>query len=450
METIKFNGKKYAIGLRWSSTSSDKVAAEVAALSEETGMHYGVVRKTTTDGVSHVQVGLSDEKAHVGLISAAAILADLEENIIFIEDIDDNSHWVCAIADGQVIAGSDVIVDREEIDRVVNDIINELASSTANIKLCYSDKIENITGIAPQIKADLSEIFEQARIKNFNKVFKKYSVKNLKGIPRSVILFLIFTGLCGALSYYAINAQNEYESELERQESINETMIIVKKEPTKEELLQKAYEEEKVWFSEMLSSRNSTSLLSDVESFARGLAKNQFGWTAVSISYDSGAPGSVSVRWKKTFGGTSLTLKDGLKADSISFGINGIDATSSHNVVDIKTRNIKDPVVFLKGVNYNYQEMMHDMELLGFRYAFGIAQPTERQKPIAGIQDQTLAMSRQFNVKTKTFALSNDGLPKMNLLQAVMSKAESAVVNKIDIDLEKGFVWNISGEIYED
>lgn len=449
MEHIKLDGKKYAIGLRWSNTPGDKVAAEVASLSEELGMSHAVIRKTVTDGVTRTQVGLSDERIHAGMISAAALLADIEDSLILIEEVGSNSYWICAIADNQVLVGSDIIIEKDELYQSTTDIIKIFTDSGSEIKLCVSRELADFIGVGVYKEDTFASLVEKSRTNNVAKTFKKYTIKGVKGIPRSAILFLVFASLCGGLTYYTISSQNAQESELERQQAIDETMVIVKKEPSQEELLAKALEEEKVWFTKMLISQNSPSLMNDMNTFVRSISVNQAGWTAISASYSSENPDDVTVKWKKAVGGTALTLKSSIKYDSISFNVNGDEATSSHKVISKKPRDIKDGIEFIKQVKYTYQELMHDMELLGYQYSFGVGQPTERPQPIAGIKDPALASARQLNIKTKTFILNNSGLMKMNLIGSLMNKAKSAAISKITIQLNEDYIWQLSGEIYE-
>lgn len=449
METMKFEGRKYAIGLRWSSISGDKVAAEVASLSDELGMRYGVTRKIVADGSTRVQVGLSDEKSHTGLISAAAILAEIEEYAILVEDLGNDTYWICAVADNQVVAGSDVVIERSEINDAITEITNEFATITSHIKLCVNQEIASEIDVSVDEYLTFASLVDAARIKDAHKVFRKYAVKNLKGVPRSAILFCVFAGLCAGVAYYTINAQAEYESELERQRALEDTMAIVKKEPTQEELLQKGLEEEKGWFAAELSAINTPDMLADVYDFISKFEVSQAGWNAVSATYSSDSPENITISWEKTPAGTGLTLKSELKADSISFGLDDQKAVSTHKVINKQQRKITNPIEFLGSVKYNYQEMMHDMQMLGFSYQFAEVIPTNRPQPIEGIKDQILATTRQLHVKSKAFELSNTGLPKLTLAGSVLSRAQTSFVKNINIELGNGFAWKISGEIYE-
>jgi Pilin accessory protein (PilO). len=456
MEKFSFNEKTFALGLYWSHLSGEKVAAEVAAISEEMSMSLGVLRKINIDGVKQHQVGLCSEKTHKGLVSAAAILAELEESLFLIEKLNDDKYWICAIDGHQVIGGGDVITSLEKITEVAQDIFNTIGENLQSVRICISEEIKRETSIEGDEQIGFFDILKEHEVKNIQKSFKHCVVKNIKGIPRAAVLFAVFTILCGGTGYMLFGSNDESEAITEEQISshANEVdqadLVLVKKEPTRAELLAKAYEEEKNWLSDMMDNKNASSTITQIHSFINKLSINNGGWTITEANYDESSPDVITLRWLKTGPGTSLILKKSIGSyDSISFGLDGKTAVSSHKVININKNNHGDIVSFISNAKYNFNEMMHDLESLNYIWKITPVAMTERPEPIDGITDPSLAKTRQLTLKIKAFNISGSGTIRLLDTVRIMNKATTSVIKNIQVNVDKDFEWSINGEIYE-
>lgn len=455
MFAIEINKNKFAVGLKWSRLPGEKVRAEATAISKEMSLSYGMTRKLEESENNYIyQVGLSGEKSVSGMIPAAAIIADLVENTIFIQKLSDDHYWVCCILDSEVVPGGDIVVSKDALQ----DKFYEFQSifEQGEVRYCADVSVHHLFGGSLD-SAQFENILEEFGIDKPQKTFQHYKITSFNGIPLPLAMFtgLIFVG--GIAFYLSTQSSGPV---IVPMEDINIPEVVIKKDPvqeikpaapTEEEILKKAYEQEVSWFAEEFKNNNPHQIIKVVSDFAYSLPRHYAGWNAKQITYDVTSPQTLTVEWVKDELGTTLSLRETIKnIEGISFTLDGKNSITRHAVKGISPRVVGENII--EGIaadKYKNAELMHDLETMGLNWKVDIfTNDSPRPELIQGLPSNEQASKRQLRMTGKTFAVKGNILESIYLFGDIFLKSKSSSVNTVIINV-KDNNWTVNGVLYE-
>lgn len=459
MEIVQFGKHEFALGLQWSNLSTDKIEAEAVATSEERSLPYGLVVPSHASRGNSSQVGLTDDVLAKGKIAAASIIAMLDENVIHIEELNDGLYWICAAANHEVIGGYDKVVTHE----VLLQELNEVYAFMANVLDSTVIRIPEEIAIETEVEVDEYRGFESIVLEieksKDKKILAKHQIGKLRKIPRSFYLLIAFVSISSIAGYALMN--NEKKVVLpEEYNLVNTAPVTVesvatsKKEATQEELLEKAREEELAWLESDFESQDPVKINNSIVNFVGSIPHVIGGWEMKGIRYNRENPRLLEVAWSNLGNGTSLTLKRSLgnMAGSYQFDLQGKRAKSFHNVVSQSTRNYdnyRNIMEFIRSNDYTHDELMHDLQILQYRWEMSYHAVTPRPVKISGIKDAKLAVARQLQVDIKDFKISGSGILSLQTVNSLFEKSKTALIRRVEITNDNGIQWTVIGELYE-
>lgn len=457
MFAIELNENKFAVGLKWSRLPGEKVSAEMAALSKELDLTFGFTRKLLEeDGESYVyQAALSSEKATNGLVSAAAALADLSENIILVEKINDEQYWICCINDSEVVPGGDELVG---IDSVADKFLElESVVDSDEVRICVHESVaDKISSESEPLQ--LFDIFEENDINKPLKTFSGYKIKSLKGIPVVGLLFGGFAVVLAGAAFMMTQSSGPVIVDVEpiklpevKIQKPKEKKKEIKKEKTQAELFALAKVEEEGWLRDQLMNEDPYQIISAIAEFTYGLPKYFSGWSASQVIYDVKRSDVITVVWTRNDLGTSLTLQNSVQNHiGMSFSLDGQSARTTHEIVGIQERELpKDIVKSIQDDPYKTAEFMHDTESMSLSWELELlSNDTPRRQKIQGIKGERESMRKQLQLQGKYFTVRGGRLNSIYVFNDVFKKSKSSVIENININLSENN-WTINGKLYE-
>lgn len=459
MKKFTFNDKTVALGLYWARLSGEKLKAEMAALSEEVNKSFGFTRRVETEnGDISYQASLTDNKELKGVISGAAALADKYQDIIFIDSLDEDLHWICAISNHEVLAGGDRIISSDELKEVFEEFLSSfedsedllIVQSAESLEFCDLDADENL---------NFEDLMVNAEVEKFTKEFSLYKVEVIKSGSSTPILALMAVISLSAMGYHFVGPGffNKKEPEIvfpSQDQSIVEQMVIERKpKVTEKDILRAAYEEEVQWLREDFNKSSPVKTIMRILAFDSLSSKYVAGWEAKELIYTYDDSDAIRIVWKRTGLGTPISLRQQLtNAASISFKLNGDTAVSTYNVVDIYDNGFGkdfDILGFIKNSNYKHENMMHDLISMGYLWDMKNAEFGERKSPIKGLKNKQKAKLRQLHLNVKTITVGGYNQDDLAAFVSVLDYAKTFQLKKISINLEENFQWSVDGELYE-
>lgn len=454
MFVIEINKIKYAVGLTWSRLSGEKVSSELSALSKEMDLNFGLTRKLEEDdGVFIYQAGLSSDKSNKGLLPAAAVIADLVDNVIFIQKLNDDSFWICCVIDSEVAPGGDEVVSKDDLTQKFYDL-NELLNG--DVKYYADESLHEL--FAEDFKdIQLEDILDENDIDKPLKTFSHYKIRNLRGVPLPAILLGAFIVVAGSGTYFMTQSSGPLiidvdPASIQKMDKNEIKKIIAEpKGPTEEEIFLEAKEEEIKWLKQELEDNNPYQIVSTIMEFQRDLPRSYYGWQAATIGYSNLNPEIIEVEWIRESMGTALTLKNSLKnIEDVVFALSGSSAISTHRIKNIPKRVFDDNV--LKGISedpYKNTQLMHDLESMNLIWTLDILESERpRREIIKGVKNKQKAKKKQLVNTGKHFLVKDDKLRSIYLFNEVFEKSKTSIINELKINLIENN-WAIKGVLYE-
>lgn len=459
MVIIQFGKNEYALGLQWANLSTDKIDAEALSTAEERSLPYGVVVPGDPAKSNSSQVGLTDDVLAKGKLAAASIVASLDENVIHVEELEDHLYWICAVANHEVIGGYDKVVSYDVLIQELDDAYAFMANVLDTTTLRLPDEIAMATNVEVDEYLTFEEIVKGLESGKDKKNLTKHQIGKMRKLPRALFLFMGFVGVCSTAGFLMIGGDKKVVLP-EDYNLVNTAPVTVesvatsKKEATQDELLEKAREEELAWLERDFESQDPVKINNSLVRFVASIPHVIGGWELKGMRYDRENPRLIEVAWSNLGNGTSLTLKESLGqfAGSYQFDLKGSRAKSFHTSVNQSTRNYdnyRNIMEFIKDKHYNHDELMHDLQILQYRWEMNYHAVTPRPVKISGIKDASLAVTRQLNVDVKDFKISGSGILSLQTVNSIFEKAKTALIQRIEITNNNGIQWTVIGELYE-
>lgn len=457
MFAIELNKNKFAVGLKWSRLAGEKVSAELAALSKELEMHYGFTRKLEEDENKFVyQAALSSDKSVNGLVSAAAIVADLVENIILVEQVTEDQYWICCINDSEVVPGGDDLVTKEQLAGKFYELESLIDSSES--KIYVHESVSQLIS-TPSEHFQLTDILEENEVTKPLKVYSHYKLKGLKGIPAAGLLFGVFGLVLAGGAFMMtqntgpviVDVEPIKLPEVKIKKPEKKIEQIEKKEPTQAELFALAKEEEIVWLKEQMKKEDPFQIINAIGEFTYGLPRFYSGWSASQVTYDSKRPDVITVIWTRNDLGTSLSLQDAIKNHiGMNFSLDGQSARTTHRIEGVLEREVAEDIVqAIQNDPYKTAEFMHDIESIGLSWELELlSQDLPRRQKIVGIKSESESLKKQLKLQGKYYTVRGGRLNSMYVFNDIFTKSKSSLIEKININLNENN-WTINGKLYE-
>lgn len=456
MFPIEFDNNKYVVGLKWSRLAGEKVSAELSAISKETEMHFGFTRKIEDDGQFVYQSALSSEKSANGMVSAAAIVADLVENIILIQKISEEKYWVCCVNDSEIVPGGDELIDTELVVDKFHELVSEFTSD--DVRFCIDKSIsESLTNKTEDLQFE--DILEENQITKPLKDFSHYKLKSLKGIPAAGALFGVFAIVLAGGAFLFTQSSGPLIVDVEHiklpEIKINKPDIVKldlkPKVASQTELLQNAREEEIDWLKEKMIKEDPFQLVNAIGEFTYGLPRFFYGWSAAQVIYNNKDKNTITVVWHRNELGTSLSLQKTIQNNiDISFSLDGSSARTTHAITGLVDRLVEDDIVSsIKNDEYKTAEFMHDVESLGLNWSVELlSQDISRKEKIKNIKNQQEAVTKQLKLKGKYFTVRGGRINSLYVFNDIFTKSKSSLIEEITINLNENN-WTVNGVLYE-
>ncbi len=276
MTVHQFYDQDMAIGLTWLApavwSSSGSERRKTQALSS---LGVEVVGYTEIETTSGLQLGATGDNDHLGLPSAAAILAQAQDSVVLIERLAKDLYWLCTIEEGSVFPAGDFVGSKKLIEERLNEIRSDIAGK--NIRFC--DKFGDFQ-IDEAQTLEFSELVDDispsASLK-CRPIQRRTISKPVAGV---VLVFLLACSVVGAWQYI-VSINNEDEKNLQNQLAH-----------------QQALEREKRALERTLQ-QNSSALLATFADIVFDRPLRAGGWRTHSYEWRNNV---ISVNWQREHG----------------------------------------------------------------------------------------------------------------------------------------------------
>lgn len=459
MKKVTFNNNTVALGLYWARLSGEKLKAEMAALADEVNKPFGFTRKVETEeGEVSYQAALTEEKSLKGVISGAAALADKYQDLIFIESIED-SIWICAISNHEVLAGGDRIVSTKDAQEAFDDLLSAFGDDSDDLIIVQSELASEKISIDSDESLDFDALITNADVEKFSKEFSGYKIDSAKQGSNTILLGIIAAMAVGAAGYHFVGpgfGPNAAPAIVfPEQITAPRDQIIVKPaaKESKQTILDKAYAQEVSWIRSDFNKSDPVKTIMRLIAFDTVNPRHVAGWSVREIKFDRKRPRSIQVLWKRARIGTPISLRQALTgASAIKVRLDGNAAVSVHNVVDKFDNGYGsdfDIVGFIRSNGYKHENMMHDLISMNYIWEMSPYVASDRPQPIEGIKNSQKASIRQLNLSAKNIIIGGTSRDDLTAFINILNSAPTFKLKTISINLEAGFQWSIDGELYE-
>lgn len=463
MRKIEFSGNEYILGLTWYSLTGEHTKQESEHISEDMGLDQGTVREFAIENGLISQLGLTGNSKARGTASAAAVLADIEQNVFVIQDIDETMAWACLIIGNEVISGGDIIFKQEIAASKCNELFELAGNDLSGFTVIageghehFCEKFEN-----PSIYESVDDFLGEFVEDDIAKLRKKYLVSNLRKMSREKIIAISFLSVL-LVGFAIINSTGDSKEEIMQNiapmgttlQTLNPEQESLPVAKTTEEKLEEAKEEEISWFKSDLESNSSSSTITNISNFIAIVPKSVGGWKPIYVRYSKKNKNNAVLHWANEHG-TSLTWLSALSelpylnTDKVEYGLEGKTAGSSHPVIAVEKRPlIQTPDQFIAENKYRHQMLMHDLTSQGYKWVMTEYEHGNRKEPIEDIANVDLSLTKQYQPKAKTVLINQSGLNNLLALVDTLELAKTFMINEIEFDINSR-AWSVTGEIYE-
>lgn len=442
------------IGMYWARLSGQKPKAELILLSTEVEKRNGFVRNVVTDESKVLQAALISDNDQKGLISGAAAIADLYQEIIFAADIGGDAFWICAVSGHEVLAGGDKIVQRDYLRSEIEGILSSFSEGEEPGIVVSNESIADEIGLRISSVKNFDQLIEDGDVEKFSSSFSQYRVQKIAAGANKLIVYagVISIGLMAfqiigpgfgqkkpvlvdtpEIDFAAIAEQDRQRAALQEAE-----------------LLNKAKQEEIDWLtSDIIAIENFKYLESTYRILSR-YPRFVGGWEIEKALYSNVNKEYIQIFWKRQPLGNASSLRNSLGESAITkIDLSG-DAAVSYIKLDISPTESGDLLTDVVANNqYSVESFINDFQLIGVNWKFNEIERTPRPVQIQGIVDQKKSMDRQLSISGKMVDIS--GVGDVALFSTIGSIKLSRVF-KVSTFVIKAddYSWKINGEFYED
>lgn len=454
-QIIDIGGRRFVVGLEWIKLAGAdaKLAAKAQAKNRKSPL--GVIRTIDIgDGQKLSQVGLSHKKFSGTVHSAAAHLASMHPSMIAIDRISDDLFWICVTENGRVLPGHDRPASDSEIKR----IFSELAADY---------QIDYMKVIAPMAVADLFGIpVEYEDISPLSLLESGAGVdstklKNLAGVANTTILGaaigVLVVGWFGYMKYTDNLQQQEIERQLAlesmeedaRIQAENERLARLRDQPTDEQLLKRALEQEIQWLQADFNANPINSVLGNIYKIGGSLPGYVKGWRLQRIGFDALDLKSISSSWLR--GGAKLGDLDEYYQGkgSVAF-TSDLDAALVGHPLNLRDQEIVDILDYLKRSGLDYKQLADRLIAKRLEFKVSIVPDVTRKETIMGLANKTLEATPQLMMRKRKFDISGETKSSYVDLMKALEPAHNMLITSVVVNrIDGGFSWTFSGILNE-
>src|SRR5690554_3108207 len=193
MMMFEVGGKKLVAGLSWHPLSSEKFKVEVATIAEDEDAKIGLVRSFVDGDQIHRQLATSKNSKCKNVVSAAAILAEVADSILLVEEINkkEGLFWLCVVSGHQVVVGHDIIIRKDNLINRLPHVLTDLGLDSVQIRICLPASLADLAseiGLNAETLS-LEDLVTESH-KNITKDFESLKLKTLKN-PFTLLLALL-------------------------------------------------------------------------------------------------------------------------------------------------------------------------------------------------------------------------------------------------------------------
>ena len=276
MTIHRFCDQNMAIGLTWLAPvvwpSSGRERRKTHALSS---LDMEVVGYTEIETTSGLQLGATEEIDDLGLPSAAAVLAQVQDSVVLIERLANDLYWLCTIEEGSVFPAGDLVGSKQLIEERLNEIRSDIAGK--NIRLY--DKFRDFH-IDEAEKLEFSELVDDITPSDSFKCRPIQRRSLSKPVAGIVLVALLACSAVGAWQYIdPINSEDEKNT----QRQLAHQQVLEKEKRALEQTLQ----------------QNSSALLATFADVVFDRPLRAGGWRTHSYEWQNNV---ISVNWQREHG----------------------------------------------------------------------------------------------------------------------------------------------------
>jgi hypothetical protein len=121
----------YVIGMEWSVGLLARQDADKRKAIESVGSHYGVLVK----GPNEFRIGIAAPSAK-GKLSAAAVLAKRQPNIILVQQVSQDQYWFVYISRGMIYPRSDFVGTITAVQERIKDVTSKVSTVEEDMRTC--------------------------------------------------------------------------------------------------------------------------------------------------------------------------------------------------------------------------------------------------------------------------------------------------------------------------
>lgn len=454
-QILDIGGRRFVVGLEWIKLAGAdaKLAAKAQAKNRKSPL--GVIRTVDIgDGQTLSQVGLSHKKFNGVVHSAAAHLASMYPSMIAIDRISDDLFWLCVTENGRVLPGHDMPASDSEIKR----IFAELAADY---------QIDYMKVIVPRAIADLFGIpVEYEDVSPLSLLdspdgVEATKLKNLAGISNTTYLGaaigVLLIGWFGYMKYVDHLRQAEIDRQLAleameedaRIKAENERLARLRDQPTDEQLLQRAREEEIRWLQADFNANPVNKVLSSIYRISSQEPGHINGWKLHSINFDSADLKALSSRWLRGNGRLSDLETHYTGRASVAF-TSDLDAATVGHPISLPDQGIVDILDYLKTSGLDYKQVTDRLIDKRLKFKVSITPDVTRKETIAGLVDKTLEGTPQLMMRKRKFEVTGETKSSYVELMKILEPAHNMLVTSVQINrVDGGFSWKFTGTLNE-
>ncbi|MBI6883005.1 type 4b pilus protein PilO2 [Pseudomonas putida] len=454
-QILDIGGRRFVVGLEWIKLAGtdSMLAAKVQAKNRKSPL--GVIRTVDIgEGQKLSQVGLSHKKFNGVVHSAAAQLANLYPSMIAIDRISDDLFWICVTENGRVLPGHDTPAHDSEIKRIFSDLASEYQIDYMDI--IAPRAIAEMVGV-PGSYQDLSPLSLLEKPEGLDST----KLKNLAGISNTTYLGAaigaLLIGWFGYMKYADYLRQKELERQLAlesmeedaRIQAENERLERLRQQPTDDQLLQRAREQEIRWLQDDFNTNPMNAVMGSMYTVADHEPSFIRGWKLQGIAFDPLDLKSVSSRWLR--GSGRLQDLDSAYEGKASVAFSSdLDAGVIGHPIKMPDQGIVDILDYIKTSGMDYKQVTDRLVDARLSFKVSIVPDLTRRETIVGLTNKTLEGTPQLIMRKRKFEVT--GTTKSSFVQLMKTLepvhnmlASSVLINRVD----GGFSWKFTGILHE-
>lgn len=454
-QILDIGGRRFVVGLEWIKlTGSDAMlAAKVQAKNRKSPL--GVIRNVDIgEGQKLSQVGLSHKKFNGVVHSAAAHLANMYPEMIAIDRISDELFWICVTENGRVLPGHDTPASDSEIKRIFSELASEYQIDY--MKVIVPRDIAELFSI-PGDYDDVSPLTLLEQSANVDAT----KLKNLAGVSNTTYLGaaigILLVGWFGYMKYGDYLREKEMERQLAlesmeedaRIQAENERLERLRQQPTDDQLLQRAREQEIHWLQSDFNTNPLNAVMGTLYQISDSEPSFVHAWKLQGVAFDSLDLKTISSRWIRGKGKLSDLDKYYEGRATVAFS-SDLEAGVVGHSINLQDQGVADILDYIKTSGVDFKVVSDSLIKNRLPFKVSIVADLTRKETIVGLTNKTLEGTPQLMLRKRKFEIT--GTTKTSFVQLMKTLepvhnmlATSILISRVD----GGFSWKFTGILHE-